>query len=79
MSSDLSTETQDFLITWGVTFAIAGLCFALIGIVVGWIIWKNTRKVTEGIEAGNRDALADYETTSDEVSKIRAELSGTTD
>jgi lysylphosphatidylglycerol synthetase-like protein (DUF2156 family) len=79
MSSDLSTETQDFLITWGVTFAIAGLCFALIGIVVGWIIWKNTRKVTEEIEAGNRDALADYETTSDEVSKIRAELSGTTD
>ncbi|MDF1859744.1 MAG: hypothetical protein P1U87_05985 [Verrucomicrobiales bacterium] len=79
MSSDLPPETQDFLITWGATFAIAGLCFALIGIVAGWIIWKNTRKVTEEIEAGNRDALADYETTSDEVSKIRAELSGTTD
>jgi hypothetical protein len=35
--------------------------------------------MTEVIEAGNRDALADYEAMSDEVSRIRAELSGSTD
>ncbi len=65
----------NFLQDWGTTFAIGGGICALIGLVIGWIIWKNTRKLTEKIESRNRDALADYEKTSDEVSKIRAELS----
>lgn len=79
MTPELTPESRDFLLSWGGSFAIAGACFALIGVVAGWIIWKNTRKVTEEIEAGNRDALSDYEKTSDEVSKIRAELSGPTE
>ncbi len=79
MSNQLTPESTDFLMTWGLTFAIAGGVCALVGVVVGWIIWRNTRKVTEVVEAGNRDALADYETMSDEVSRIRAELSGSTD
>ena len=65
---------EAFVIDWGTTFAIGGGVCALIGLVTGWIIWKNTRKLTEKIEGRNRDAMADYEKTSDEVSKIRAEL-----
>ena len=79
MSNQLTPESTDFLITWGLTFFIAGGVCALVGIVAGWIIWRNTRKMTEVIEAGNRVALADYEKMSDEVSRIRGELSGSTD
>lgn len=76
MTEQFTPEGIDFLLSWGLTFAILGAICALLGTVVGWIIWRNTRKVTEVIEAGNRDAFADYETMSDEVSRIRAELSG---
>jgi hypothetical protein len=79
MSNQLTPEGTDFLITSGLTFSITGGACALVGIVVGWLIWRNLRKMTEVVEAGNRDALADYEKMSDEVSRIRAELSGSAD
>ncbi len=79
MSNQLTPESADFLTASGLTFFIAGGVCTLVGIVAGWIIWRNLRKMTEVIEAGNRDALADYEAMSDEVSRIRAELSGSTD
>lgn len=76
MTDQFTPEGIDFLLSWGITFAIAGAACAALGSLVGWIIWRNTRKVAEAIEAGNRDAFADYENMSDEVSRIRAELSG---
>ncbi|MDF1823659.1 MAG: hypothetical protein P1U68_03395 [Verrucomicrobiales bacterium] len=80
MPVDLTTPASEhFLTDWGLTIGISGSICALIGIVVGWIIWKNTRRFTENIENGNREAYADYERTSDEMSKIKAELSGTED
>lgn len=78
MSVDLNTPASEhFLTDWGITLGVSGLICAVIGIVVGWIIWKNTRRFTEDIENGNREAFAEYEKTSDEMSKIKAELSGT--
>ncbi|MDF1659714.1 MAG: hypothetical protein P1U58_19015 [Verrucomicrobiales bacterium] len=79
MNLDLPPSSENFLTDWGLTMAISGLICALIGLVVGWIIWKNTRRFTETIENGNRDAFADYERTSDEMSKIKAELSNSDD
>ncbi len=79
MSVDLTPASEHFLIDWGLTLGISGLVCALIGVVVGWIIWKNTRRFTENIENGNREAFAEYEHTSDEMSKIKAELSVTED
>lgn len=79
MTLDLPPNAEPFLTDWGLTFAIGGAICALIGGVAGWIIWKNTRKFTETVEDGNRDAFAEYERTSDEMSKIKAELSNTTD
>lgn len=75
-----TTPTEErFLIDWSVTIAVGGFACLLIGVVVGWIIWKNTRRFTVTVEDRNRDALAEYERTSDEVSKIKAEISGTED
>jgi len=71
----MTPKLETFFIDWSITFAIGGGVCALIGFFAGWIIWKNTRKLTEKIESQNRDAMGDYEKTSDEVSKIRAELS----
>ncbi len=79
MNVDLPPSSEHFLTDWGLTLSISGLICAVIGLVVGWIIWKNTRRFTETIENGNRDALADFERTSDEMSRIKAELSGTED
>ena len=79
MNVSLPPSSEHFLTDWCLTMAISGLICALIGLVVGWIIWKNTRRFTETIENGNREAFADYETTSDEMSKIKAELSASDD
>jgi len=75
MLPETTPTLERFLIDWSVTLAIGGFACLLVGIVVGWIIWKNTRRFTVTIEDRNREALAEYERTSDEVSKIKAELS----
>ena len=74
MIPEPQNASERFLYDWGIMFALGGAVCLLIGLFVGWIIWRNTRKLTEKIESGNREAFADYETTSDEVSKIKAEL-----
>lgn len=71
----MTPELETFFIDWSTTFAIGGGVCVLLGLVTGWIIWKNSCKLTEEIESRNRDALGDYEKSSDEVAKIRAELS----
>lgn len=79
MNIDLPPSSGSFLADWGLTLTLSGLVCLLIGLVVGWIIWKNTRRFTETIENGNREAFAEYERTSDEMSRIKAELSGAED
>jgi hypothetical protein len=75
MSPALTPSAEIYLLDWGVTLLIGGGVCLLLGCFIGWIIWKNTRKFTEKIEEGNRTALADYEKTSDEISKIKSGLS----
>lgn len=75
MSAFLTPSAENYLLDWGITLLIGGAVCLLFGCFVGWIIWKNTRKLTEKIEEGNRTAFADYEKTSDEISKIKSELS----
>tara|TARA_R110002096_G_scaffold45372_34_gene121968 strand:- start:2603 stop:2827 length:225 start_codon:yes stop_codon:yes gene_type:complete len=70
----MSPSLENFVKDWSITLAMGGGICALIGLVAGWIIWKNARRFTERLEADNRDAIAEYERTSDEISKIRAEL-----
>ena len=74
MIPDPETAAERFLYDWGLTFALGGGICVFLGLLAGWIIWRNTRKLTEKVESGNREAFADYENTSDEVSKIKAEL-----
>jgi len=76
MSSSASAPLEKFLADWSLTFLLGGGVCLLVGLVVGWIIWRNARKLTEDIETGNRDALADFERASDEVSRVKAQLSG---
>lgn len=71
----VSTPLENYLRDWGITIAGAGLVCMLVGIFVGWIIWRNTRKFAEQVETKNRDALADYERSSDEISRVKAEIS----
>ena len=75
MSPTLTPSAEIYLLDWGITLLIGGGVCLLLGCFIGWIIWKNTRKFTEKIEEGNRTALADYENTSDEISKIKSGLS----
>jgi hypothetical protein len=79
MSPSLTRSAESYLIDWGMTLLLGGGACLLLGCFIGWIIWKNTLKFTEKIEGGNRAALADYEKTSDEISRIKSELSGGAD
>ena len=69
-----SAPVELFIRDWGLTLALGGGVCALVGAFIGWIIWKNTSKLAERVETANRTALADFERTSDEVSKIKSEL-----
>lgn len=75
MSPNISPSLETYLIDWGITLAIGGGICLLIGFLIGWIIWRNTRKFTERVETDNREALSEYERTSVEISRIKAELS----
>jgi len=70
----LTPSAESYLIDWSITLTTGGAACLLAGLFIGWIIWKNTRKFLEKVEDGNRVALADYEKTSDEISKIKSEL-----
>lgn len=74
MIPEPKTAGEAYLYDWGLTLAMAGGICVILGLFAGWIIWRNTRNLAEKIESGNREAFAEYETTSDEVSKIKAEL-----
>lgn len=74
MIPEPQTAAERFLYDWGLTLALGGAICMILGLLAGWIIWRNTRRLMEKVESGNREAFADYENTSDEVSKIRAEL-----
>lgn len=74
MSFSLTPSVETFLIDWSITLVAGGLVCLLAGLFIGWIIWKNTRKFLEKVEGGNRVAFADYEKTSDEISRIKSEL-----
>jgi hypothetical protein len=76
MSPSLTPHAESYLLDWGVTLLIGGGVCLLLGSFIGWIIWRNTRKFAEKVEEGNRAAFADYEKTSDEISRIKSELSG---
>ncbi|NLT69846.1 MAG: hypothetical protein GXX91_04035 [Verrucomicrobiaceae bacterium] len=75
MTPFLTPAVEKYLLDWGITLLLGGALCLFLGCFIGWIIWKNTRKLTEKIEEGNRAAFADYEKTSDEISKIKSELS----
>lgn len=73
--NELTPQVETYLKDWGITIALAGAICAFLGAFAGWIIWRNTRRFTQQVEDETRDALADYERTSDEISLIQAELS----
>ncbi len=74
MSFSLTPSVESFLVDWSITFIIGGIVCLIGGLFIGWIIWNNTRKFLEKVEEGNRTAFADYEKTSDEISRIKSEL-----
>lgn len=74
MSPTLSRSAESYLLDWSITLAIGGAICLIMGFFIGWIIWKNTRKLSERVEEKNRAAFADYEKTNDEISKIKSEL-----
>jgi ABC-type nickel/cobalt efflux system permease component RcnA len=75
MPSLLTPASEHYLIHWSVALAGAGLVLVLLGLFGGWIIWRNARRMTIDIEEKNRAALCDYEKTSEEISRIKSELS----
>ncbi|MBP6782238.1 MAG: hypothetical protein KA152_00495 [Verrucomicrobiales bacterium] len=77
MAPTLSPSAETFLFDWSITFAIGGAFCLIIGFFIGWIIWKNTRRLSEQVEGKNRTAFADYEKTSEEIAKIKSELTVT--
>ncbi len=71
----ISEPLENYFREWGITIAGAGFICMILGIFAGWIIWRNTRKFAERVETKNREALADYERSSDEISRVKAEIS----
>lgn len=76
MKSFFTPSAESYLFDWGLTFAIGGTLFVVFGFVSGWIIWRNARSFTQTVEERNRTAFADYEKTSDEISRLKSELVG---
>ncbi len=74
MNSQLTPAARAFLLDWTLALAVGGILVALLGLVVGWIIWRNARRLTMLVEEGNRSALAVYEQRSEDVSRIKSEL-----
>lgn len=74
MKDFFSPTTESYLLEWTLTFAIGGAVFGVLGALCGWIIWRKARRFTQQVETRNRSAFADYEKTSDEISRIKSEL-----
>lgn len=72
MELNLTTEAETFFSDFAIAFSLVGAVFVIFGSIVGYMIWKKTRRLTEEIESGNRDAMSDFERTSDEMSRIKA-------
>jgi hypothetical protein len=71
---NITPAAESYLIEWSITLAIGGAIFVILGCFIGWSIWRNGRKLSEAVEEKNRIAFADYEKTSDEISRIKSEL-----
>ncbi|MDH4408892.1 MAG: hypothetical protein QE273_04680 [Verrucomicrobiales bacterium] len=76
MKSFFTPAAESYLLDWGLTFAIGGALFVIIGFVSGWIIWRNARNFSQRVQERNRVAFAEYEKTSDEISRLKSELVG---
>jgi hypothetical protein len=76
MKSFFTPAAESYLLDWGLTFAIGGALFVIIGFVSGWIIWRNARIFSQRVQERNRVAFAEYEKTSDEISRLKSELVG---
>jgi hypothetical protein len=76
MKAFLTPSAETYLVDWGLTFAIGGALFVVMGFVSGWIIWRNARIFSQRVQERNRAAFADYEKTSDEISRLKSELVG---
>ena len=75
MRTFLTPSSESYLLDWGLTLALGGGICAIFGLLCGWISWRNARNLTERVEERNRTALSDYEKSSDEVSRLKSELS----
>lgn len=71
---NITPAAESYLIEWGITLAMGGGICVFLGCLIGWIIWRNGRKFSQAVEEKNRTAFAEYEKTSDEISRIKSEL-----
>ena len=74
MTQFLTPSAESYLIDWGITLAAGGAICVFFGMLCGWIIWRKSRRFAQHVEEKNRTAFADYEKTSDEISRIKSEL-----
>ena len=71
--ADLATDR--FLKDWAMLYLIGGAVFVFSGLIMGCIIWRKYRKTAEQVEEKNREAMGRFEEISDQVSRLKAELS----
>ena len=50
MKSFFTPAAESYLLDWGLTFAIGGALFVIIGFVSGWIIWRNARIFSQRVQ-----------------------------
>lgn len=74
MNSFLTPAAERYLLDWSAALSAGGALFVLAGLLIGWIIWRNARRLALDVEEKNRTALSDYEKTSEEVSRVKSEL-----
>ncbi len=72
----LATAMERYFTDWALLYIMGGTIFALVGLIAGWMIWRKYRERAEHVESQNRKAMGQYEEISDQMSHLRAELSG---
>lgn len=70
----LTPIVERYLLDWGLAYLIGGGVFLCLGALLGWMLWKSAQRKTELLEERNRTAMADFERSCDEISRIKSEL-----
>ncbi|MEO0415683.1 MAG: hypothetical protein AAF226_12110 [Verrucomicrobiota bacterium] len=70
--------SAQYTMDWGTAFFFGGLLFALIGGVIGFLLWRSAKGVAARIEDENNKIQARYDELDRETTKLKNEITEVT-